>query len=433
MRPSLKFPTLAAMVLALLLVGCRTADVPPPSLTTAVALPTAASTAQPAATEGPERTSTPIPVAPTSIPALEDALLELALLEPENLDQMAYLGIQELDPELAPLEFTGWDWSQDGQRIVTCSWDGTASHYRVYDLFARTRLTEITFPEGDLCGDGFWENPWLQFSRDGNLFLGLTRPGAFMHSDRFSAPVLFDSRTGEQLAALEELPEQFPGEIGVMKEAAFSSQGTRLAISVYYPAVPASTEDANVEGGTWFEYRTGVQLYDVQTGAHWGTFQKLEHWELLDLEYSTEGDYLTAATFEAVEAWNVAKGGIAHQVYCPAAEITLSPTAEIAALTCIPRIDEPYQLLWDPVSGEENLLTGAPGNDFRELTFSPDGRMLIGLSESGQVSIWHGVSGDHLYTLPDTFKEAVDVHFTHGGRAVAVLDADGRLKLYGVQ
>ena len=117
---------------------------------------------------------------------------------------------------------------------------------------------------------------WLRFSREGNQFFGIALRGettagnqdsllaAYEHlaGNQDSIFAVFDSLTGEQVSTLKGLP----GDVITLEDASFSSKGTRLALSVFHPSVPASTADANVQGGAWINNATAIELIDVQTG-----------------------------------------------------------------------------------------------------------------------------------------------------------------------
>ena len=366
----------------------------------------------------------------TSLPALTNQLFDrgswngAASLEPGNLDQLTYLGIQYLDPRRRAVNFKLHDWSVDGRWILTCTEERSSSSYQVFDLEAGERLSEVTFQEKICQGIGSRDGH-LQFSRDGSLFSGWQ--GEARAADVFLKQFgIYDSSTAALLAPLEQVS------MGRPKEFAFSSRGTRLAVSTFYPAHPASTADANVEGGKWIHNASDIQLFDTTTGKHWGTFQYRERWQIDDLEFSTRGEYLVAAGADQVTAWHM-EGDQVRQVDCPMGAVTFSPTAEIAALACIPYQEDFYQLLWDPSSGALNRLTGAPETQYRELTFSPDGSLVAAGSDSGKVSIWHGVSGEHLYTLPYTFRDLEDLHFIFQGKLLALLKSNGTLMIFGLK
>lgn len=366
----------------------------------------------------------------TSLPPLTNQLFDREewagtfTLEPGNLDQLTFLGIQYLDPRRRAVNFKLHDWSVRGRWILTCTEKRSSSIYQVFDLVAGEILSETSLQE-KICqktgsGDGY-----LQISRDGSLFSGWfgKDKAADLGLKQFG---IYDSRTGDLLAPLEQ------ASIGWPEEFAFSSQGTRLALSTYYPARPASTADANVEGGLWNPYASDIQLFDTETGKHWGAFQYRERWRISDLEFSTRGDYLVAGDREQVSAWHM-EGDHVNRVHCPWAGITFSPTAEVAALACHPYQDTWYQLLWDPSSGALNRLTGAPETQYQELTFSRDGRLVAALSETGKVSIWHGVSGKHIHTLHYTFRSLKDLHFISQGKLLALLKSDGTLLIFGLE
>ncbi|MEJ2447697.1 MAG: hypothetical protein P8Y37_07125 [Anaerolineales bacterium] len=211
------------------------------------------------------------------------------------------------------------------------------------------------------------------------------------------------------------------------------SGSTRMEVPSWeYPSRPASTEDAAVEGGEWTAYQSGVELFEVETGEYQETLQKIKDWDILDLAYSPGGKLILVSSFEAVEAWQISNGKV-NQVPCPQAGITFSPSGENAALACDPDGEEPYQMLWNPRSGEVTYLSGAPYIEFRKLRFSADGKLVMGLSSTKRVSIWDGESGEYLSSLPETDEGALDVHFIAGGRMIAVLDSTGRLQLFGVK
>ncbi len=138
----------------------------------------------------------------------------------------------------------------------------------------------------------------------------------------------------------------------------------------------------------------------------------------MDLEYSTVGQYLVVGTDQAAEAWDV-KGGLTYQ--CGMSKwplITFSPTAEIAAVSCAPFEEDSYQFLWDLESGKFSPdCRGARKYIPRELRFSMDGRLLVGLSDGGKISIWNGETGEYLTTHPEPFGAPLGRQFYRGWQA----------------
>ncbi|MCD6426470.1 MAG: WD40 repeat domain-containing protein [Anaerolineales bacterium] len=416
------------LFLSVLLAGCSAAVVPESAETPAETAKPVPSDTPVAPSPVPNKTRTP---RPTDQPIGPDNLIDYPLLASDNLAEMVFLEARTLDPEGSELNFHVFDWSNDGSLLVICSYaSNSGSSYQIYDLVEGSKLSEVEIDE-NACDRVHRSENWLKFSRDGKTFLGITRSVYDIVANSDSQIGIFNSTTGEQISGLEGL-SKLPEEEFSLYAAAFSSQGTRLAILVYEHARPASTEDANVQGGAWIEPASLIELFDVESGDHWGSFHKQKFWSAVDLEYSTEGEYLVFGVGESVQAWSV-DGVMTYEIGCIFPQITFSPTSEVAALTCGYSKDNLYHLLWDLKTGHSFQIAEAPGLYSQELRYSQDGRLLIGLSDTGEVSIWHAESGEYLFTLPDTYPTAVDAHFTGDGRLVAVLLEDGSMELYGVK
>ena len=420
-KPSGKFIIVIITILIWLVIGCSSRQEP---ITTEI----------PTETPNPSPSNTPVVTAPipksTETKTVGEQPLSISdlesspLLVPNNVSQLTILGEQTLDPE-NDVSFSLFDWSNDGSRIVVCAFSDSESSYRVYDLLENTILAEIPVSEW-LCVDYVRDAGWLQFSRDSNLFSGLTIKD---HPDgnSYNTPAIYRSQSGEIVSVLAAQPSN----VKYPPEVVFSSQGTRLALSDNIASSPVEDPNADFQAGFYMIRSVEIDLFDVQTGGHWGTFLRYTDKVVRDLEYSTAGQYLVVGTNQAAEAWDVT-GGLTYRLECPNSLITFSPAAEIAAVSCVPFEGDSYQMLWDLESGDVLSITDAPGNYSQELKFSLDGRLVVGLSDDGMISFWNGETGDYLATLPESYLAPVDVNFTGEGRLVAVLLEDGRLKLYGV-
>jgi len=427
------------LFLSVLLAGCSAAVVPEIAETPAeTAKPVPSDTPIP---PSPVPSNTQVPLSPvpnstrtpqpTDQPIGPDNLIDYPLLAPDNLAEMVFLEARTLDPEGRELNFHAFDWSNDGALLVICSYaSNNGSSYQIYDLVEGSKLCEVEI-DGNVCERVNMIENWLKFSRDGKTFLGVMGSVYDIGANGDSQIGIFNSATGEQISELEGL-SKLPEEVFSLYAAAFSSQGTRLAILVYEHAIPASTQDASVAGGAWIDAASLIELFDVESGEHWGSFHKQKFWDAVDLEYSTEGEYLVFGVGDFVQAWSV-DGVRTYEIGCKWPQITFSPTSEVAALTCGYSKDNLYHLLWDLKTGHSFRIAEAPGLYSHELKYSQDGRLLIGLSNEGGISIWHAESGEYLFTLPDTLPTALDAHFIADGRLVAVLLEDGSLELYGVK
>ena len=121
---------------------------------------------------------------------------------------------------------------------------------------------------------------------EGSL-LGLTDSAFSMRNSGKTDYIVFESHTGDMVSTLEGL-SRLPEVVLWGSQSAFSSQGTRLALLVLEEARPVSTQAASVAGGEYTDFYTTIELYDVKSGNHWGTFLKQRFWDIIDLAYSTE-------------------------------------------------------------------------------------------------------------------------------------------------
>ena len=351
---------------------------------------------------------------PTDEPTVEPTPLDKAallaslanhpVLNVDNIEALQFLGQFNLAEE--PISFNLWAWSQDGRRLALW-YPGDDSRYVIHDLEDAGRETTIDILDPPEFGASIGARDSLTFSRDGELFAAPLLEG-------FS---IYQAATGELVS---ELDIEFTSRL---EQAVFSSQGTRLAVSYYYPMAPESGRHS---------YDV-IYLFEVETGASFGTFLKRDLWYITDLEYSTEGEYLMVASYIGVEAWHV-EGGQLPLVDCSNAEITFSPVREEAALACQPNVNEqPWeQLIWDLATGDLTPLGGEPNNRILDLKYSPDGTLVAGLSESGAVFIWDVYTGQLLLTLDAPIENPIDLAFVHGGRALAVLNEFGFISFYVV-
>jgi WD40 repeat protein len=351
---------------------------------------------------------------PTDEPSIEPAPLDQAallasladhpVLNADNIESLRFLGQFNLAAE--PISFELWAWSQDGRRVALW-YPGEDSRYEIHDLEDAGRVTTIDIldpPEFE-ARIGYVDS--LVFSRDGELL-------AAPLLQRFA---IYHAATGELVSELDIEYTQN------LEQAVFSSQGTRLAVSYQYRMAPEAARQA---------YDV-IYLFEVETGGSFGTFFNRNLWFISDLEYSTEGNYLVAASRIGVEAWH-AEGGQLPLVDCSNAEVTFSPVREEAALSCRPRDSALSweQLIWDLATGDLTPLGGEPDNRVLDLRYSPDGTLVAGMTESGEILVWDVASGQLLSTLDISLESPLDLAFVHDGRALAVLNEFGSISFYGI-
>jgi WD40 repeat protein/tRNA A-37 threonylcarbamoyl transferase component Bud32 len=301
------------------------------------------------------------------------------------------------------------DFSADGRRLVTASWDGTA---RIWDTATGKQLHLLHETGGGahnlsaarfsvdgrrvltLAGYGFTlssmdpgrpalvdpparpndPNPQLVHTSGTNTYMGLRMNGLEPHT----IPRLWDADTGRAIAVL--LPGgEYKGHEQEVLSCAFSPDGKRLAIG---------------------HGNGGINFWDTANG------KQLEHWEApawqRSLAYSADGRLLIlvygsqvvvreAATGKEVVQW----GGFP----APVREARLSRDGARAVLLFgyTPSLPERRTAsVRDVATGKELAVLTGHEDDISEVDFSPDGGSVVTSSLDGTVRFWD-VAGDNEY------------------------------------
>ncbi len=391
----------------ILLSGCseeRTTPLPDPTDEPILLSSTPSSEPIPSQTPSP----TPMP-SPTAIDreALLSYLRTRTVLKPHNIDQIELLGEIYLESQEIPFRYHSW--SEGGDWLAVC-YSGPPDVIEIYHLEKFQTITTIESVENDYFDSqdcGMYQSETIPDPRAQSFVF--SREGDLIAVPYGSGQAIYQTATGALVSELDTSPH--------LEQIAFSSQGTRIAAGYYYSRVGVSMD-------------TDVHLFDTQTGAYWGYFRKLS--PLKDLAYSTLGDYLLTAGTRGVIAWHV-EGGQLPLIPCPNAEITFSPIDEIAALTCRPIDDEKWrQLIWNIPKNEVITLESAPDEKIIELFYSSDGEMLVGYTNSGQLSVWETKQGTLLVEFEYNLGSMVDVRFFLDSKVIAVLNSNGKVSIYGL-
>ena len=358
----------------------------------------------------PSQTPSPTPLpSPTAMDgeALLSYLQTRAVLNPNNIDQLELLGEIFLESEEIPFRYHSW--SEDGDWLAVC-YPGPPDVIEIYHLEKFQSITTIEPVENDYLDNhdcGMYQSETTPDSRAQSFVF--SREGDLLAVPYGGGQAIYQTATGKLVSELDTSPQ--------LEQIAFSSQGTRIAAGYYYSRVGVSMD-------------TEVHLFDTQTGAYWGYFRKVA--PLTDLAYSTLGDYLLTAGTSGVIAWHV-EGGQLPLVPCPNAEITFSPIDETAALTCRPIDHENWrQLIWNIPENEVITLNSAPDDQIIELFYSSDGEMLVGYTNSGQLSVWETKQGTLLVEFEYGPGSMVDVRFILDSKALAILESNGKISIYGL-
>ena len=228
----------------------------------------------------------------------------------------------------------GLTFSQDGSRIATSSFDGTA---KVWDAKTGKELITLSGHAGPIA--------WVMFSPDGSQL-------ATTGGDDFVARI-WEANTGKELFVLK-------GHQGGVMNAAFSPNGTRLATG-------ADDGSAKIWDAT-----TGKELFHL---SHPGT--------VYGVAYSPDGRRLaTASNDEIIKVWDAFTGKeLLNFAGHTSAIVDISFSPDGTQLATASR--DGTAKVWDANSGKELMTLYGSGVGLCCLSFSPDGKHLFTGGDDG--------------------------------------------------
>jgi WD40 repeat protein/serine/threonine protein kinase/tetratricopeptide (TPR) repeat protein len=250
--------------------------------------------------------------------------------------------------------------SPDGQRVVTASWDNTA---RVWDAETGQALSKPLQHQDEVS--------WAQFSPDGQRVVTASRD---------NTAHVWDAQTGQPLtSSLQHTDQVF--------FAQFSPDGKRI--------VTASRDHT-------------ARIWDANTGRL--LTEPLRHKNWVDSAlFSPDGRRIvTASVDQTARVWDAESG---------------------RALTELP----PSDPVWDSAKGE--WLTGRlqHGDPVWYAEFSPDGQLIVTASADKTARVWDGRTGEP-QTRPLKHLDLVGTaHFSSDGARVVTASWDGTARVWDAQ
>lgn len=241
------------------------------------------------------------------------------------------------------------------------------------------------------CEQGVWAT---EFSPDGKLL-------ATGSSDR--SVKIWDSRTGELLAAFEDLPEQVAG-------VAFSPDGRHVV---------ATTNQPN------------VHVFDIQ--------QKKQVRELAghtagspDVAWSRDGKWIVSSSYDkTIRVWDAASGEAIHTLSNDehySYSIAISSDSRLLASAD----GDSMIRLWDLQAGQErSALEGLKSRPLG-VAFSPDNRLIAASGHDQSIHVWDAVSGKLLHEMPGHHREVYGLAFSPDGTRLASASFDETVRLWDV-
>lgn len=350
-----RHPTIAALTALLLLVAVTSAVLVVWKWRTAVSLE--------------KEKDTALTTAQSSLAAMQwsDYLQRIARANLELSAHNAAAAEQVLDG--CPEALRGWEW---GYLKAQC-------HTELLEIAAHTSdATAVRFsPDGKRIATGGY---------DGKVHI-------------------WDLATAERMASID-FPSQY------VRSIWFSPDGSRVYVT----------------GGTWFQPHGGAGgIWDAATGKH---ITPLEGIDGLIWRSARSPDGTTLAGTQANSAvlWDARTRRRLRTVPCStdALSVVFSPDGKTLAVG----LKNGQVRLVDPANGAETAVMNADGDqEVRDLAFSPDGRQLVSGSFMGQVKLWNVANRNYRLLYFDSAK--VDsVEFSPDGRLVASRSAGGAVQLF---
>ncbi len=271
--------------------------------------------------------------------------------------------------------------SPDGMRIVTASWDKTA---RVWDTMTGQCLTTLAGHERILAN--------AQFSRDGRRIVTASADGTAR---------VWDAVTGKGLTTLA-------GHERILANAQFSRDGRRI--------VTASAD------GT-------ARVWDATTGKSLVTLAGHEE-EVLSAQFSPDGTRIvTASNDKTARVWDTATGQslamlAGHENLVNSAQFSPDGTRIVTASW------DKTARVWDAATGQ--ILATLSGHEerVRSAQFSPDGSRIVTASGDRTARVWDAATGQSLATLAGHEGGAESAQFSLDGMRIVTASWDKTARVW---
>jgi WD40 repeat protein/serine/threonine protein kinase len=354
---------------------------------------------------------------------------------------------------------SGVDFSPDGGRIASTSWDRTL---RLWDTQTGVMLTRFVGYNDRFLGVAFSPDGQYLLATSGNI--GGNEIELARDASQDTSVWLFDLMTRSQSGMISGFddwvwslavsddgqrlvtgsgPLRMPDDGSTPDTAVrlwdIATQDLLLTMTGHtntVEGVAISPEGTRIVSGGWDRY---VILWDAQTGEEirrFGTNEGSHADRVNSVAFSPDGTRVASSSADgAIILWAVETGEEIRRFTGHAGEvpkIAFSPDGESLASS---GYDDTLRL-WDVATGEEIRRFGEDGiahsNNLNDVAFSPDGRYLASTSWDTTVAIWDAASGELLHRLEGHTSRATGVAFSPDSTLILSGSSDTTVRLWDV-
>lgn len=295
--------------------------------------------------------------------------------------------------------------SPDGKKLVTASWDGNA---RIWDALT-------------------WKEERLIAAHEAGAV------GAFFSPDGKSIVTASTSFRRER-----NVDTEFPK----LKDVLIDPPAGTLPPGVKPGDRPGSSGSSGSGSGHAVNEKTAVVIWDATTGKQLaalkhgpkGMHQALEGPSGFPLAWSPKGDQIVTwspGVSNAITLWDATDGKarlelptgfIAHVMFNPDASRVLSVPSDRGKIS-----------LWDPANGKEALVIRVPAGVTGPPSYSPDARWIVAACGDKSARIWSADTGEELWCFRGHQLGFWSTAFSPDGKRVVTVSQDGTARIWSTE